>query len=259
MKGDYQWIIERTNRYKQACTGIPDRVPVTAQIHEFAMKQSGYPPSVFYTNAKIFFEGMIETSRKWGLDVISQAYDSYNIEAEAVGQELHFPKVGSPSLGRNPLIQKESDLNKIKLQNGTNSGRMPFVKEVLHLLQNEAGITPIVRFTSPFTLAVLLRGYEAFISDIYNQPSFAHEIMNHLTHEIVAPWILDQKKLFDKNVPIRGVDAAASPPLVNKSILEEFDIPYLMILRSLFESSSLEINWWGESYLKEPTEFWISS
>ncbi|MEE4261837.1 MAG: hypothetical protein V2I56_04045 [Desulfobacteraceae bacterium] len=40
-------------RYQNALAGIPDRVPMCAQLHESAMKEIGARAKAFYTNAQL--------------------------------------------------------------------------------------------------------------------------------------------------------------------------------------------------------------
>ena len=59
-KMEVQYTINRSffqegeKRYESAMAGVPDRVPVAAQMHEFAMKEGRYNAREFYTDARIF-------------------------------------------------------------------------------------------------------------------------------------------------------------------------------------------------------------
>jgi hypothetical protein len=44
------FLKEGFKRLEMALTGIPDRVPVFAQIHELAMKESGLDAREFFSN-----------------------------------------------------------------------------------------------------------------------------------------------------------------------------------------------------------------
>ena len=47
---DFSSLQEGIRRHQAALSGIPDRVPVCAQLHEFAMKEIGADALEFYTN-----------------------------------------------------------------------------------------------------------------------------------------------------------------------------------------------------------------
>ena len=68
--------------FAAAMQGIPDRVPVYAQLHEFAMNELGVLAKDFYTTPEILIPGCLEISERYGIDVAFLDYDVYNIEVE---------------------------------------------------------------------------------------------------------------------------------------------------------------------------------
>ncbi len=60
-------------------TGHENGVPVIAQLHEFAMRESGIPGDEFYTNAKNVVRGVCETTERFGFDTPSFTWDVYNV------------------------------------------------------------------------------------------------------------------------------------------------------------------------------------
>ena len=48
---------------RKAMEGIPERVPVFAQIHELAMAESRHKGRDFYRNAQNLVKGILETSK----------------------------------------------------------------------------------------------------------------------------------------------------------------------------------------------------
>lgn len=57
----------------------PHRVPVYAQLHEFAMKEVGANAREFYSNPELLAYSHLEISAKYGIDVPYVDYDCYNI------------------------------------------------------------------------------------------------------------------------------------------------------------------------------------
>ena len=247
-----------SNRIEAAEQGIPDRVPIYGQIHEYAMAASGVSAREFYTNGRTLVEATVEVTERHGLDDPHVDYDTYNIEAEALGMEVRFFEDKAPELVNEPLIKKKGDLKNLRPPDPGEDGRMPFVVKVLEEYQKlgiEPKLHPSFSFTGPFTLAAILRGVENFLMDTILDPGFAHDLLLFVTEEVLRPWINVMKEVNKMDSPIfGGADALASPPNENIEGLKEFDLNYLLKLRESFRNEAVVQNWWGESSLKEPEE-----
>ncbi len=254
-KGDYFGFQEGARRFDAALKGIPDRVPVYAQIHEFAMKELNISASIFYSTPEIIVPGSLEIIERYGLDVAFIDYDVYNIEAEGLGQKIIFSDLHTPDADRSrPLITGPEDLIKIVTPDFNTAGRFPFVIEVQQLFEKFTGLAPALQFCAPFSLAANIRGVENLIRDIFTNPDFARGLFDALVEEVLAPWILYQKKLFPKFNGIVGSDAMASLPIVNLPMLEEWVVPYIQRLREICGQELYVPNWVGESHLQTPED-----
>jgi uroporphyrinogen-III decarboxylase len=254
---DHSSFQEGIRRYQNILDGIPDRIPVCAQLHEFAMKESGATAREFYTNAKLLATATLETHEKYGVDMPNLDYDVYNIEAEAVGQAMKYSEFDIPDVDRTrPLIRNREDLDKIRTPDFDTAGRFAQVIEMTHIFHNQLGgdATPTLNFCAPFSLAANIRGFEQLIMDLYSDPGFARTLFDRITEELLAPWILRLKKEFPLARSICGSDATGSLPLVDLNILKEWIIPYVNRLRELCGPEVYVPNWVGESYLKNPRE-----
>ena len=78
---DFSSFQQGAKRFDTAMRGIPDRVPVCAQMHEFAMKEIGARPIEFYSTPEMLVSGTLEVQDKFGIDVPVLDYDLYNIES----------------------------------------------------------------------------------------------------------------------------------------------------------------------------------
>ena len=242
-------------RLQQAAEGVPDRVPFTVQMHELAMVWSRTPSRRFYSDPEAFVSGLIATARDFDLDVPSLGYDVYNIEAEALGQKVIFMDRQIPTLDPDSLLLPEGrELRSLGPIRAGQSGRMPFVLEARRLYRRRVGVAPAIQFCAPFTMAVMLRGYEALVQDIYEDPGFARALLRFVTEEIIAPWIDAQKADMPEATRAVGADALCSPPMVSGAMIEEFSIPYILRLRELCDVPITVINWWGESACRRPDE-----
>jgi len=59
-KNNFSSFQEGLKRFKTAMAGIPNRVPVVTQMHEFAMKELNIPAKEFYTTPEILAARMLE-------------------------------------------------------------------------------------------------------------------------------------------------------------------------------------------------------
>jgi uroporphyrinogen decarboxylase len=242
-------------RLARALRGKPDRVPLVAQMHEFAMGWTGSDSSSFYTKADLLASGIIRTAEQFGFDVPSLGYDVYNIELEALGQQITFPAASTPVADAGSvLVRGRADLANLRPPVPGVSGRMPFVLEVHRLFREATGVEPAIQFSAPFTLATLVRGYAGFIEDIALDPAFAHELLGFLTERVIAPWINAQKAALPEASAAVGADALCSPPMTSPAIIREFAIPYILRLRELCAMPVSVVNWWGESSLPDASD-----
>ena len=254
---DYSSFLQGLRCFINAMNGIPDRVPVCAQLHEFAMQELGVTAREFYTNAELLATGTLEIHQKYGIDVPVLDYDVYNIEAEAIGQAINYTDTGMPDVDRSrPLIHDRDDLNKIRTPDFETDGRFRQVIAMNKLFNSliGPGAVTTVQFCAPFSLAANIRGIEQLILDIYSAPGFARDLFDRITEELLAPWILRLQAEFPATQNFSGNDATASLPIVNLDILENWVVPYIERLREICGPQVCVPNWTGESLLDNPAE-----
>jgi len=255
-KDDYSSFQEGVKRFDAAMEGIPDRVPIVTQMHEFAMQELGIPAREFYTTPEILAAGTLEIQERYGIDVPVLDYDVYNIEAEALGQAIKYSDGDMPDVDRSkPLIRDHDDLKKIKTPNFDTNGRFAHVVEMNRIFRRLIGGGEItIRFCAPFSLAANIRGLEALLMDMYTDPDFVRELFDRVVEEVLAPWVLHLKKTFPAVRNISGDDASGSLPIVSPDILRDWIIPYVLRLRELCGPEVYVPNWVGEKYLRDPGE-----
>ena len=253
--GAYASFQEGARLWQQAMAGVGERVPVTAQMHEFVAHELGLPATEFYTRPDVLVPAILAVQQAYGLDIASITFDVYNIEAEALGQKLVTGEDQLPDIDRGmPLIRDRADLALIKTPDFRVAGRFARVLEVHELFRELTGLEPTLTFCAPFTLAANLRGLEQLIFDIYVDPEFARDLLHRITEEVLAPWIRCQQERFPRAAKVSGADAVASLPLVNLGILRDWAAPSILRLRELCGPGVYVANWVGESYLSDPTE-----
>jgi uroporphyrinogen-III decarboxylase len=253
---DYSNFREGAERIEKAMAGVTDRIPVLSQMHEFAMSELGYNAREFYTTPEILIPGTLQIQEKYGIDVPIIEYDVYNIEAEALGQEIVYADDHMPDVDRTkPLIRDHSDLEKIKTPDFDSDGRFSQVIEMNRIFrQLTGGVETTLQFCAPFSLAVNIRGLEQLLMDMYTDPDFVHDLLDGIVENVLAPWILRLKEEFPAATSICGSDASASLPIVSPDIIREWIVPNSVKLRELCGPEVYIPNWVGESLLKDPEE-----
>jgi uroporphyrinogen-III decarboxylase len=247
---------ERLDRALRASKEQPDFVPILAQINEHVVKLCGGDMREAYTSAEKFVEMNLAVFQYYHLDLPGFYYDIYNIEAEALGQRMNWEPHRMPDIDRqNPLIREHSDLDHLRPPDFKKSARMPFVLEVMRRCY-DLGIPVRIRFCSPFSLAVNVRGIEALLMDTLTGPKFAHRLLTFLTEEVLIPWVQTQREAIGQSETSgNGADAAASPPIVTVEILQEFVMPYVARMNEKIGNVT-SMGYWGYSYLyKHPQKF----
>jgi len=238
-----------------ALKGCGRRVPVYAQMHEFVARQAGIPGEVFYYQPEAMVPAMLQVQAEYGLDVAALTYDVYNIEAEGLGQKLVLSGADMPDIDRSqPLIRDEADLGSIQTPHFDSAGRFRRIIDMLAMYRDLTGLTPSLSFCAPFSLAANVYGIERLLVAIYQNPGFARSLLERLTEDVLAPWIVYQKAHFPEATKINGADAVASLPIVNLSILRDWALPHIQQLREWCGPGVQVVNWWGERYLKRPEE-----
>jgi uroporphyrinogen-III decarboxylase len=256
-QSDYSSFQKGLRRFEKAMAGVPDRVPIFAQLHEFAMKETRAAAREFYSSPELLVPATLDTLANYGIDVPLLDYDVYNIEAEGIGQVIKYSDTDMPDVDRSrPLIRDRGDLKKIRTPDFENDGRFRQVIAMNKLLQRLIGgaADQPVQFCAPFSLAANIRGIEQLILDIYSAPRFARELFDRITEELLAPWILRLQAEFPETRSCPGADATASLPIVNLDILKNWVVPYVERLRDICGPCVHVPNWVGESLLDNPLE-----
>ena len=232
-------------------------VPFIAQMHEFAMRESGIPGDVFYTDAKKFVRGTLETTERFGFDTPSFIWDVYNVEAQALGCSFVTFEDMAPAIENvSPLVSCEADIAKLKAPDPYSSGRMPMVFEIMHEMKIQANMIPAPGFCAPFTLASHVMTFENLIVQIKKNPKFVHTLMNFLVDEVIAPYMNALAREFPDIVAVEGSDAVASLPFITQDMLEEFALQPLERLQKQLARPVFCDNWWGDACAPDLPEFW---
>jgi uroporphyrinogen-III decarboxylase len=236
-----------------AMSGVPPRIPVLAQMHEFVAGYLGIPRKEFFRRPEIMVPAMLEVEQRFGVDVASVSYDVYNIEAEALGQPLAWTDQGMPDIERSaPLIRDCDDLSRVRTPDFDAAACCQRVLRMHELFRKLTGIEPSLSVCAPFTLATNLRGIEQFLLDICTEPVFARALLDRVTDQVLVPWIRYQLAAFPNARRVSAVDATASPPIVSLEILRDWAASAILRLRKACGPVVATANWVGERFLPDP-------
>ena len=88
-------------------------VVIGAQSNDHSAHLAGVSSKRFFTDAHTFARVQLLVTEYYRLDVLSNFWDVYNIEAEALGQKVVYHPGGIPDTDRTrPLISTPSDLDR---------------------------------------------------------------------------------------------------------------------------------------------------
>ena len=240
-------------RMKKAVDGVPDCVPVSAQICHHSAKLAGESTYDFFTNAEIFLRSQIYADEFYSFDGLTIHYDTYNIEAEAMGVELIWNENQIPEV--NPakhFLNSPDDIKNIKPIKFGKAGRMPYVLEINDRLV-DLGVSPKFRFCGVVSLAAKLLGFENLVMTLVSNPQSAHRLMTFLADEVLAPWIICQRQRYNSNATATCSEALASPPLLTVPLIREFCLKYIKRLEKTAGNIRLS-GLFGERLLDKPEE-----
>ena len=241
-------MIKAMKNNVSAPTGNP-HVSIGAQSNDHSARIANVPLKQFFTDAYLFARVQLLVTEYYRFDVISNFWDVYNIEAEALGQRIVYPHDGIPDVVRTePLIAAPSDLDRITPPDPNKSGRMPWVAQISKYYQEMTGKIERVYFTGPFSIAANIRGYENLVMDIYENPDFTHRLFTFLCDETIAPFIEAVKsEIGDNNLILDGRDAWASPPMITLDMMDEYVVAYTERLRDRLGDKVITRGNWGDA------------
>jgi uroporphyrinogen-III decarboxylase len=230
---------------------------VGAQSNDHSAHLAGIPTERFFTDAATFVRVQLLVTEYYKLDILSNFWDVYNIEAEALGQKVVYHPGGIPDTDRTrPLIGTPADLDRLAPPDPYKSGRMPWVLEINKNYLEMAGNLERAYFTAPFSLAVNIRGYENLVADMYARPKFAHRLFEYLCDDVLSPYIAVMRK--ESGIPdllMDGRDAWASPPMINLDMMDEYVVAYTQRLRNNVGGNLITRGNWGDAKSRDPERF----
>ncbi|OEU63014.1 MAG: hypothetical protein BA867_01730 [Desulfobacterales bacterium S5133MH16] len=234
-----------------------DHVIIGGQINDHSAFLAGVSPERFFTDATTFTQTQLLVTEYYKLDTLSNFWDVYNVEAEAMGQKIVYHTDGLPDINRTlPLIAQPSDLDQLHPPDPYTSGRLPWIHKVNKKFLEITGKLDRSYFTAPFSLAVNIRGYENLMEDMFLRPAFAHSLFKFLCDEVLIPHIeVMRKEVIMPDLLMDGRDAWASPPMITLDMVDEYVVTYTERLRDNVGSNLITRGNWGDAKSRDPERF----
>jgi uroporphyrinogen-III decarboxylase len=245
-------IITKTNASSENT-----RILLGAQSNDHSACLAGVSTRRFFTDADTFARVQLLVTKYYRLDVLSNFWDVYNVEAEALGQKIVYPPGAIPDIDRSePLIRTPSDLDRLSPPDPYRSGRLPWVQQFSRIFLESTGNLERVYFTAPFSIAANIRGYENLVLDMFERPRFVHRLFKFLCDEVIAPFMEVMRAEFENpDLIMDGRDAWASPPMVTPDMMDEYVVTYTERLRERFGKNVITRGNWGDAQSPDVERF----
>lgn len=200
-----------------------DRVPSAPLILNLCSRVAGVTISKFNSNAQVMGEAQVMAWEKFGHD-IPLMFTTTSTVAEAMGTKLFYPEDDAPWVDK-PLVEKPEDVNKVKIADPWQDGRLPVYLEAARYVLDRIGDKVFVGciYAAPFTTAAHLRGTETLIRETYKNPGLVHELLE--LAEASAINMIDA--LAELGVVPVIVEPVASASLISPRQFEKFALPHL--------------------------------
>jgi uroporphyrinogen decarboxylase len=216
-----------------------DRVPVIAQVFGHAAGLTGVPLDDYVRDGETLARCQLKALHQYRYDAVFSVMD-VNVETEAVGSILRYPRNQYPVIERHALSQGNWD--GLAIPDPKRAGRMPQMLKALAILRHELGdeVAVVGCILGPFTLTTQLLGLERTLYLALDDPSRLAQLMDFATEVVIR---FGQAQLqAGAHLPV-VFDPSASPAVIPPAFFREFELPRLQrVFQALSEAGALA-NW----------------
>ena len=200
-----------------------DRPPLMPITMMFAADQIGAKYLQYVTDYRVLAEGQIRTAERFGCDFVSCISDPTREGADLGAAVKFFDDMPPAFIESGALLADKTRLAGLAVPDPTRGGRMLDRVKAAALLKDKVGAETIVEgwVEGPFASAVNLRGANALMADLYDDPAFAGDLMAFAT-EVAIAFARAQR---DAGVDLMGVGDAASS-LVSAPMFTRMILPH---------------------------------
>ncbi len=235
------------------------RATIEAQSNSHTIKLLGIDSKRYSRDPKLFIKAQLLVSAFYGFDRPSLDYDFYNIESEAVGQEMIYREGTLPEINfTKPLIAEKKDLYKLSLSVSKEKARFGYVIGINRLFKSIFGTAPKIRFCGPFSIAVNLRGYKDLMIDMEDDKKFVKDLFDFISDELIIPWVRLQRTELEEPLALAGgIEATATFPNISTGTMNEWIIPYFEYTNQKLGNITFTTCCGGISNFNNPEDFFF--
>lgn len=213
-----------------------DRVPAYIFTGACNAKLLGVSVREFLQDHRVFTQAQIAAYQRYQPDIMIMMWD-LSMDIEAMGNELRYPQE-SMSVVVKEFLADKSNLNKLKLPDPHNDGRIPGYLEACAETKKVVTNAPVSGvIAGPWTIAMGLRGASNLILDTKMDPDFVHELMR-ISTEATKRFT---EALHENNIGIGYSEAPASCNLISPEIYRKYVFPYHKELVSYFKEKEIGV------------------
>jgi uroporphyrinogen decarboxylase len=202
-----------------------DRIPVTPQVLEHAVRLAGMRVSDVFSSSEKFAKAQLDALEKYKYDgVWAGVVDMYNLLPEALGCQIVVPEDGIPDI-KAPIVKQAKDIDKLFIPDPYKDARLPVALECIQLLRKEVGDEAAVMtgLAGPFAIAGNLRGVTQIMLDVQSNQNLVKELCE-ITTKACARY---GQAILDSGADVLFlVDALAAPALVGPNVWNQIIFPY---------------------------------
>jgi MtaA/CmuA family methyltransferase len=162
--------------------GKPDRLPVDLHNFQPAAAAMGAPLQEVFKDGELLAESQIRAWREFGHDVLILESGTSS-SAEACGVEVVYRDDAAPVATR-PVLERLEDVDKLELLDPWTTFPWSEILTATQIVADEIGDRAFIigrGDQGPFSLALMLRGYENFMLDIAmnEQPELINQLLDY--------------------------------------------------------------------------------
>lgn len=153
-------------------------------------------------------------------------------EASWFGAGIHYPEGQAPWYDeKNPLLADKSNLLRLLPFDFHRSGLCSTVHQFYDELKRMTDGYPIdvmfpLALRSPFSIAIMLRGFENLLLDVYDDPEFFHELLATITSYLKEYATARAAFLGEPVAPCMLFNDEISTPMLSPGMYREMILPY---------------------------------
>jgi uroporphyrinogen decarboxylase len=194
-------------------------------VYEHGARLLDKSPGEVSRDARWMAEAALTAYQLYQHDLVTVGIDIYNIEAEAFGCPISDGAGKSiPGVTGHPLATGDLEPEKLSIPQPGPDNRLGLIVQAVDRVIGQIGdqVWVYACMGGPFSQAVELRGFEALIGDIYENPSAVHALLDRTAELSVQ----QACRLSALGAGVNLFESWATLPLIDPSIFQNFVVPY---------------------------------